>query len=106
MEAHEAGGQDLAEFGQAFGAGHVVGMKRGHRDRAANCVGDQSTEEISPWSMSAEPRGSARCCAGLCGRRFAHVRLANGLAIELRSFGEEAVSAEKPPCPEICANQA
>jgi hypothetical protein len=28
MQADEAGGQDLAEFGDAFGAGHLVGVKR------------------------------------------------------------------------------
>jgi len=30
LEAHEAGGQDLAELGQAFGGSEAVGMEGGH----------------------------------------------------------------------------
>jgi len=72
MKADEAGGQDLAEFGEAVGSGHLVGMKRRHRDRAAGCVSDQSIERISLRNMSAVASGFARCCAGLRGLRFGH----------------------------------
>ena len=74
MKADEAARQDIGQLGEAFGGGHVVGMKRGHHRSQFVFECGQCSDGIAAGIVLAVPSVRVWVCAGLCGGFFAHLR--------------------------------